>query len=139
MYIFAQPHKLRSFNFNNAEIKAVCLSVCQTITVVDSFPVVFLTCLAREREVRARGLPAHHTSCSRATCVMKMTGDESVTVESSNARIPLSLSYWRVQTDIRHTQVTVHVNATPTWAVSQQEPFCQSQDHLPVLQCSYSH
>ena len=29
-YYFARPHKLQSFNFNRAEIKAVCLSVCLT-------------------------------------------------------------------------------------------------------------
>ena len=30
-YYFARPHKLQSFNFNRAEIKAVCLSVCLSV------------------------------------------------------------------------------------------------------------
>ena len=30
-YYFARPHRLHSFNFNRAEIKAVCLSVCLSV------------------------------------------------------------------------------------------------------------
>ena len=30
-YYFARPHRLQSFNFNRAEIKAVCLSVCLSV------------------------------------------------------------------------------------------------------------
>ena len=33
-YYFARPLKLQSFNFNRAEIKAVCLSVCETAVLL---------------------------------------------------------------------------------------------------------
>ena len=36
LFLFALPHKLHCFNFNRAEIKAVCLSVCLFV-VVDGF------------------------------------------------------------------------------------------------------